>query len=129
MLSYSQGAAYGWRARIGMLKPSAVIDNNAHEFYLMAPPGVELFVTSLGVGGMRQDEYDKAIANFEHPLRLLLHHQPDVILQAGVPPIVTRGWGFEDTLRASVAESPASPSFRMWAPPSMGYARWDAATC
>jgi maleate isomerase len=111
MLSYSQGAAYGWRARIGMLKPSAVIDNNAHEFYLMAPPGVELFVTSLGVGGMRQDEYDKAIANFEHPLRLLLHHQPDVILQAGVPPIVTRGWGFEDTLRASVAEITSIPFF------------------
>lgn len=100
---------YGWRARIGMLKPSRVIDTNAHEFYLMAPPGVELFVTSMGVARMTQSEYDKAITGLEAPLRSLLNHQPDVILQAGVPPIVTHGWGFEDELLARARQLTTVP--------------------
>ena len=73
------------------------------EFYLMAPPGVELFLGTMNLGGMRQEEYDKAIANIHVPLGLLAAHKPDAIVQAGVPPIVMRGWGCEDELRARVA--------------------------
>jgi len=102
---------YGWRARIGMLKPSPVIDNNAHEFYLMAPPGVELFVCSMGLQRMAQSEYERVVAGMEEPLRLLLRHEPHVILQAGVPPIVTRGWGFEDELLARVTRVTSVPFF------------------
>ena len=36
-LDGSIGAAYGWRARIGMLQPTRVSDTNPYEFYLMAP--------------------------------------------------------------------------------------------
>ena len=107
----NQAAEYGWRARIAMLKPSPVIDNNAHEFYLMAPEGVELFVTSMGVARMNQAEYDQALGGLEHGIRLLLHHDPHVILQAGVPPIVTHGWGFEDELLARVAKVTSIPFF------------------
>jgi maleate isomerase len=104
-------AEYGWRARIGMLKPSPVIDNNAHEFYLMAPEGVELFVTSMGVSHKDQSEYDKAVAGLHRPLSLLVRHEPQVILQAGVPPIVTRGWGFEGQVLARVREITSIPFF------------------
>jgi hypothetical protein len=40
--SSEQGAAYGWRGRIGFITPSAVVENNAYEFYLMAPRGVTI---------------------------------------------------------------------------------------
>jgi maleate cis-trans isomerase len=103
--------AYGWRARIAMIKPSPVTDTNIHEFYLMAPPGVELFLASMNLGGMRQEEYDKAIANLDGPIKLLAHHDPQAIIQPGVPPIVTRGWGFEDELRARVASITPAPFF------------------
>lgn len=102
---------YGWRARIAMLKPSPVTDTNIHEFYLMAPPGVELFLASMNLGGMRQEEYDKAIANIDGPIRMLAHHDPHVIIQPGVPPIVTRGWGFEDQLRERVGAITKAPFF------------------
>lgn len=106
-----KASSYGWRARIGMLKPSPVIDTNGHEFYLMAPEGVELFVISLGLGGMIASEYERVIAGVETPLRAIIRHAPDSIVQAGVPPIVTRGWGFEDELRAHVRELTDVPFF------------------
>lgn len=103
--------SYGWRARIGMIKPSPVINTNAHEFYLMAPEGVELFVTSLGMQSMIQSEYDRVIDTMEAPLRAILSHAPDVILQAGVPPVVTRGAGFHRELEARVGEITDVPFF------------------
>lgn len=98
------GASYGWRARIGMLVPPRVIDTNVHEFYLMAPEGVSLIVASLGVEGMSQEQYDRAIANIVEPVRMVTEHRADVILQAGVPPLVTRGPGFEAEVLARVAK-------------------------
>jgi maleate isomerase len=99
------GAAYGWRARIGVLQPSMVTDNNPFEFYLMAPPGVQLLLTSLGIGdGPRDAEYARAIDEIETPIRRILTRRPDVIVQAGIPPITARGWGYEDVLRKRVAE-------------------------
>ena len=102
--AYVRGASYGWRARIGMLVPPLVIDTNVHEFYLMAPEGVSLIVGSLGVGGMSQERYDRAIANIAEPLRMVTEHKADVIIQAGVPPLVTRGPGFEAEVLARVRE-------------------------
>jgi maleate isomerase len=100
----SPGAAYGWRARFGMLQPSLVTDNNPYEFYLMAPPGVQLVLTSLGIAVPGSASYEQAVANIETPIRRLLDRNVDVIVQAGVPPVVEKGWGFEDELRKRVAQ-------------------------
>lgn len=106
LTSASPGAAYGWRARIGMLQPTMVSDTNPFEFYLMAPPGVQLVLTSLGLpdGRHSDEDYLGAIAGIETPIQRLLGRKVDAIVQAGVPPIVMKGWGFEDELRARVAE-------------------------
>jgi hypothetical protein len=48
--SSEQGAAYSWRRRIGFITPSAVVENNAYEFYLMAPRGVTIALTPMGIG-------------------------------------------------------------------------------
>jgi maleate isomerase len=98
-------APYGWRARFGLLQPSLVSDTNPIEFYLMAPSGVQLVLTSLGIGddGPRAEAYERAIAGIETPIRRLLARKVDVIVQAGVPPVVQKGWGFEEELRARVA--------------------------
>jgi maleate isomerase len=105
MIDGSLGAAYGWRARIGMLQPTRVSDTNPYEFYLMAPRGVQLVLTSLGLGEGQhsEDEYERAIAEIDEPIGRLLGRKVDVIVQAGVPPIVNKGWGFEDVLRTRVA--------------------------
>ena len=104
LIEASPGAAYGWRARFGMLQPTMVTDNNPYEFYLMAPPGVQLVLTSLGISVPGPGEYERVIADIETPIRRLLARHVDVIVQAGVPPIVEKGWGFEDVLRKRVAQ-------------------------
>lgn len=40
---------YGWRARIGFLSPGLVDETVTRQFYRMAPPGVTMVRTSLGV--------------------------------------------------------------------------------
>lgn len=103
-LAAQPGASYGWKARFGLLQPTLVSDNNPFEFYLMAPAGVQLVLTSLGIwDGPRDLEYARAIEGIESPIRRLLSRGVDVIVQAGVPPIVSRGWGFEEELKTRVA--------------------------
>ena len=40
---HTEGAAYGWRARIGLLQPGNVSDTNPFEFYMM-PEGMSMHV-------------------------------------------------------------------------------------
>src|SRR3954467_7736527 len=98
------GAPYGWRARIGLLQPTMVSDNNPFEFYLMAPPGVQMVLTSLGLtdGPHRDDQYKKAMENLDVPIRRVMERNVQAIVQSGVPPIVTRGWGYEEEVLAKV---------------------------
>ncbi len=108
-IPYSQGASYGWRARVALLVPPVVADTNIHEFYLMAPPGVTLILSSLGLTVTNQEGYDRAIAAVDECVARVVEHGADVILQAGVPPIVTHGWGFEDEVRTRVAKLTSIP--------------------
>jgi maleate isomerase len=108
-LSYSPGAAYGWRARIGLLQPTVVSDNNPFEFYLMAPPGVQLVLTSLGLEETTPENYERALANLETPVRRVVARGVDAIIQSGVPPLVLRGWGIEKELRERVAKLTPAP--------------------
>ena len=39
---------------------AVVCDTNAYEFYSMAPPGVQLLLTSLGIHDDRPRDYDSA---------------------------------------------------------------------
>jgi maleate cis-trans isomerase len=97
------GASYGWRARLGLLQPGNVSDNNPFEFYLMAPTGVQMILTSYGVPELSSAGYAAAIAGIEAPVRRLMARRADVLLQAGVPPTITAGWGSEDKLRDRIA--------------------------
>lgn len=66
LLSAPPGAAYGWRARIALMQPSGVAENNPYEFYLMAPPGVvleRLAFTNLGVTYRAAKEVFKKACN------------------------------------------------------------------
>jgi maleate cis-trans isomerase len=108
-LTWSRGASYGWRARIGMLQPGIVSDTNPFEFYLMAPPGVELVLTSMGVATMNEENYARAIAGLEDAVRRLTERNVDAIIQSGIPPLVTRGWGVEDELKTRVAAVTPTP--------------------
>jgi maleate cis-trans isomerase len=103
------GASYGWRASVGVIIPGRVSDTNAYEFYAMAPPGVIMVHTTLDVGGSSQEHYDRAIGNAETAVRGLVDRGVDAIVQAGVPPIVSHGWGFEAEVLSKIKRVTALP--------------------
>src|SRR5436853_1386621 len=98
MVRASPGARYGWRARIGFITPTPGSENNPFEFYLMAPEGVTIVLTSLGVMALNQTEYDAAVGRLKSAVDEMVKRRVDAIVQAGVPPIVTHGWGYEQTV-------------------------------
>ena len=103
---------YGWRARVGFITPSPAHENNAYEFYLVAPEGVTIVMTSLGVVLTDlENSYGQAIDRLEAATAEVMTRRPQSIMQAGVPIIATRGWRFEDeVLRriGNVTDTPAA---------------------
>lgn len=106
----TSGAAYGWRARIGIITPSPGVENNAYEFYQLVPPGIVAVLTSLGVLGLSQDQYDLGLSRLPFALEELLRRSVDVVVQAGVPLVVTHGWGYEAHLLQEIRNLTAIPA-------------------
>jgi maleate isomerase len=102
-LNVSPGAPYGWRARIGFITPSPGHENNAYEFYLMAPDGVTICLTSLRVMALTQEQYSGAVDRIESAVAEMVSRKVDAMVQAGVPLTVTKGWEFHKQLTAQVA--------------------------
>lgn len=99
-LKASLGAPYGWRARVGMITPSPGHENNAYEFYLMAPEGVTVCMTSLQVMGLTQEQYSGTLTRIEAAVAEMLSRKVDVMVQASVPLTVTQGWDYHNSKRS-----------------------------
>src|ERR1700741_1486657 len=97
-LRASLAAPYGWRARVGLITPSPGHENNAYEFYLIAPEGVTVCMTSLRVTGLTQAQYDAAMNRIEEAVTEMVSRRVDVMVQAGVPLTVTKGWDYHRKL-------------------------------
>jgi maleate isomerase len=104
LIQNSPGAAYGWRARIGLVQSGPLAENNPYEFYLMAPAGVTIAVTQLGHHEIRGQPFHAAMVYLEEGIQRLAVAHVDAIAQAGTPHIAGKGWGFEEELRARVAK-------------------------
>ena len=103
---------YGWRARCGFITPSPAHENNSYEFYLIAPEGVTIVMTSLGVVlSEGERSYAAGIERLPAATEEIMTRRPQSIMQAGVPIISGRGWKFEDEILrriGSVTDTPAA---------------------
>jgi maleate isomerase len=97
------GSTYGWRARIGFIGPSPATENGPYEFYRMAPSGVTLVETRLGVTFTGQADPEAAFAGLEQAAHELHVRGVDAIIQVGVPYLVAGGPGYERTVIERVA--------------------------
>lgn len=101
---------YGWRARIGFLSPGLVDETVSRQFYQMAPAGVTMVRTSLGVTALTTDEISGAISRAEAAARTLATAQPDCIILGGSPTVVIGGFGYDTELRGAIEKASGIPS-------------------
>lgn len=108
---------HGWRGKFGLLQPAPAPANIPYEFYLMAPEGVILAVTSFDVRvpddrssvTALKEAYEGGLSRLDAAAATLGKSNVDVIIQVGLPPVLTQGWGFERQLVERVARVTAAP--------------------
>src|SRR2546430_3869571 len=76
------------KLKIGALKPLAVIDLSAYEFYRLAPPGVMLIMIGAGLGKFTKDDVERVFAPIDGYMDQLVERGADLAMQSGVPPPV-----------------------------------------
>ncbi|MDE2837289.1 MAG: hypothetical protein OXL97_07245 [Chloroflexota bacterium] len=87
-----QTGPYAWRARAGMITPSGVHEMNSFEFYLMAPPGVSVAMTSLHTRGWGPDI--DSFVRLEEATQEIAERGVGSLVQAGTPHVVHREWPY-----------------------------------
>jgi len=103
---------FGWRARIGNLRPATAIEGS-EEWRRVAPEGVAFVdgrtmvdeVTEKGLAAMMAQVVDAA--------KLVAAAKPDVIVQCGAPGIFLRGFGHDKTVIAQMEKATGVPATTM----------------
>ena len=101
---------YGWRARIGFLSPGIVDESLSRQFYRMAPDGVTLVRTSIGLEAITVDAQHAALARVESAAKELMNEAPDCIVLGGSPTVVVDGFGTDDVWIRRISEITGVPT-------------------
>ena len=82
---------YGSRARIAYTSPLAVTEVFPYEFYLMAPEGVTLMLSTLAVRRATEEEVDRSWAMSVVAAKQMAEAGATVVVHGGVPINMSRG--------------------------------------
>src|SRR5437879_2025416 len=78
-------AIYGCRARIGFASPPLITETLLYEFYQIAPKGVTIALTTLGVWDVTAEELDHAFRLTQTVVKEMARAGVDFIVVGGVP--------------------------------------------
>ena len=82
---------YGYRARIGYTSPPAATEVFPYEFYLLAPKGVSLVISTLAIVEMNSEEIDRSYDISLRAARELAKSKVDLVVLGGLPINRSRG--------------------------------------
>lgn len=98
------------KLKIGQLKPLAVVDNAAYEFYRIAPPGVMLVMIPVGLGKFSKEDVERVFAPLDRYVDQLMERGVDLIMQSGVPLPILIGVEAHDRLIERIAMRSGKPA-------------------
>ena len=98
------------KLKIGALKPLAVIDLSAYEFYRLAPPGVMLIMIGAGLGKFTKDDVERVFAPIDGYMDQLVERGADLVMQSGVPLPLLIGVEAHDRLIERMAKRSGKPA-------------------
>jgi maleate cis-trans isomerase len=96
--------------KIGYLSLRIYIENQAYEFYRLAPPGVMLMLMPCGLREHTVEDVQRVIANLDGLLDHLIARRVDIVLQAGLPVPLLIGVSAHDDLMGHIAEYTGRPA-------------------
>lgn len=82
---------YGWKGRVGFINPSATSDTVPYEFYKIAPDGLQLVESCLGVRFLSTEHLTMAVNKMKNAVAEMALFDVDVIVLGGTPPMVLNG--------------------------------------
>jgi len=94
---------YGWRARLGVLVPSAIVVTEP-EFNLMTPEGVSIHYHRTAFRGGNMKDLEKAEAGIVDAIELLTHIQPSAIAISGTALSFVGGYASDKKLIEKIKE-------------------------
>jgi maleate cis-trans isomerase len=89
---------YGWRARIGFINPSSTMDTPIYDFYRMAPPGVTMVGTNMGIRILNDQDIARALEALDRVAETYRKERVDIVVLGGSPPVILGGIGSEKKL-------------------------------
>lgn len=94
---------YGWRARIGLIKPT-LRGKSFAPWYRNAPDGVEILPTHIGYPKGDSDSFETGLARIDSLADELCTAGVDLLCVSGGPPFLLRGRRFEADWGAELAQ-------------------------
>jgi len=113
MQSEKMEKRYGYRGRIGFIAPGSTIETIPIEFYNMAPEGVVIVFTSIGIKRLTREDIEESLKGIEKAAGELARTKVDVIILGGSPPVIFGGFGFDKKIIeriGSLTDIPATTS-------------------
>lgn len=95
--------AYGWKATIGCIVPPRTNETVIHEAIRLAPEGVSLCWSVLGLPEFGQYEFDEALDRAAIAAKELADREVDIIVFMGIPLQTSKGPGYHERLEQELA--------------------------
>jgi maleate isomerase len=102
---------YGHAGRVGYLSPGIVDETLSGQWYRMAPLGVTLVRTSLGLKDVTVEEVNSAVARTEKAAAELGKYKPDCIVFGGSPTVAVPGFGSDKVIVEMIERASGSKAF------------------
>ena len=98
-----------FRARIGYTSPPAATEVFPYEFYLVAPKGVSLAISTLAIVAMDKQEIDQSYEISLRAAKELARSHVDLVVLGGLPINTSRGFANVDDLIREVSADIGKP--------------------
>ena len=96
--------------KIGYLLPRRIVENQAYEFYRLAPPGIMLVCVPCGLGEFTGNDVERVFSQLDALLDEVMERDPDIIFQAGVPLPILMGVAAHDRMIERMQKRTGQPA-------------------
>jgi maleate cis-trans isomerase len=96
--------------KIGYLLPRNITENQAYEFYRLAPPGIMLVLIPCGLAEFSAGDVARVFKSIDQLLDQLMERDVDIVIQAGVPLPILIGMEAHDALIKHIADYTGRPA-------------------